>query len=252
MSNVRFDGFSPALFEFLRGLSQNNDKAWFDQHRRCYESEVLGRTKSFVSDLGTFVRMLNQELESEPRVGKTISRINNDVRFHKNRPLYRPFLYVSFPRRGKKWTSEALLYAGIYPHGVSVGFYPGGHRPLHTGPIQEGIKSNTRMFQRYLTQRRIAATYWELAGGEDGSVNKWPLPKTAQRWVNLDSFVVGEHFPSSEKVLATRAFLDRAQRIILDLYPLWLFATSDDLGSDLALYHENAALLARPLSKAGG
>lgn len=252
MSHVRFEGFSPELFEFLRGLYQHNDKAWFDRHRRCYEAEVLGAVKLFAADLGSFVRMLNQELETEPRVGKTISRINNDVRFHKNRPLYRPFLYVSFPRRGKKWTSEALLYAGVYPHGVSVGFYPGGHRPLHTGPVQEGIKKNIRMFQRYLTERRIAATYSELAGGEDGSVHKWPLPKTANRWVNLESFVVGEHFASSEKVLASRAFLDRAQRIILDLYPLWLFAASENLSADLRLYHDNAKLLARPLSGDAG
>ncbi|HLG16839.1 MAG TPA: DUF2461 family protein [Blastocatellia bacterium] len=250
MGNVRFEGFSPELFDFLRGLSENNNKDWFDQQRRRYETEVLAVTKAFVTELGPFVGMLNQELETEPRVGKTVSRINNDIRFHKDRPLYRPFIYVSFPRRDKKWSDEALLYAGIFPHGVSVGFYPGGHRPLRTGPVQNGVRNNFRLFQRYLTERRIAATYWELVGGEDGSVKKWPLPKTARRWVDLEGFIVGEYFASSEKVLSGRSFLDRAQRIILDLYPLWLFATSDDPASDLALYHENVRLLARPLSKA--
>jgi hypothetical protein len=39
---------------------------------------------------------------------------------------------------------------------------------------------------------------------------------------------------------------------LLDLYPLWLFATSENLTADLELYRENAELLARPLTKVAG
>ena len=39
---------------------------------------------------------------------------------------------------------------------------------------------------------------------------------------------------------------------MLDLYPLWLFATSDNLKNDIELYRENADLLARPLTKIAG
>ena len=250
MKAVRFEGFSPELFRFLSGLTTNNNKPWFDEHRKEYESEVLASVKAFVGELGPIVRMLNQDLETEPRVGRTVSRISNDMRFHKNRPPYRPYIYVSFPRRGDKWSSGALLYAGIFSRGVSIGFYPGGHNPLKTGPIQEAIKQNTRLFQRYLDDRGIPESYSELAGEEGGKVTKWPLPKTARRWVQLESFVVGEHFTFNDPRLSRRAFLDRAQAILLDLYPLWLFATSENLKDDLQLYRENADLLARPLTKA--
>jgi len=252
MKAVRFEGFSPKLFRFLSGLSANNNKPWFDEHRAEYESEVLSTAKAFVAELGPILRMLNEELETEPRVGRTLSRISNDMRFHKNRPPYRPVIYVSFPRRGEKWSCGGLLYAGIYPKGVSVGFYPGGHNPPLTGPVQEAIKKNLRLFQRYLDERRIPNSYSELAGGEDGKVTKWPLPTTARRWVELESFVVGEHFAFNDPRLSRRTFLDRAQAILLDLYPLWLFATSENLKDDLQLYRENAELLARPLTKAAG
>lgn len=252
MKAVRFEGFSPELFRFLSGLSANNSKPWFDQHRDEYESEVLAPIKAFVADLGPIMRMLNQELETEPRVGRTLSRISNDMRFHKNRPPYRPFIYVSFPRRGEKWSSGALLYAGIYSKGVSVGFYPGGHNPVKTGAIQQAIKRNPRLFQSYLDTRGIPQSYSELAGEEGGKVTKWPLPATARRWVELESFVVGEHFAFNDPRLSRRTFLDRAQSILLDLYPLWLFATSEKLKDDLKLYKENAELLSRPLTKAAG
>jgi uncharacterized protein (TIGR02453 family) len=252
MSRVRFQGFSAGLFRFLRALAENNNKAWFDEHRREYETEVLAPIKSFVADFGQILWMLNQDFEIEPRVGRTITRINNDLRFHKNRPPYRAYIYISFPRRGKKWTSEALLYLGIYSHGVSVGFYPGGYKALRTAPLQETIRKNLRLFQKYLDERRIAESYWELAGGESGHVTKWPLPKTARKWVNLESFTVGDYFSSSDPLVGRRAFLDCAQEILLDLYPLWLFAHSERLRGDLDLYSENAPLLARPLTKVAG
>ena len=68
--------------------------------------------------------------------------------------------------------------------------------------------------------------------------------------MNLEGFTVGEHFKPGDRIVARRAFLDVAQEIFLDLYPLWLFATSERLTADLELYRENAELLARPLTKA--
>jgi Conserved hypothetical protein (DUF2461) len=249
MNRGRFEGFSAKLFQFLSGLAENNNKPWFDEHRREYEAEVLGPVKAFVAELGPILRMLNEDIETEPRVGRTISRISNDMRFHKNRPPYRPVIYIGFPRRGQKWSNAALLYAGIYPNGVSIGFYPGGHGELRTGPIQDTINKHLRPFQRYLDERGIAESYWELAGGEGGKVTKWPVPRTARQWAKSDGFTIGEHFKPGERIVSRRAFLDAAQEIFLDLYPLWLFATSEQLADDLELYRENAKLLARPLTK---
>jgi len=253
MKVIRFQGFSPQLFRFLSGLAENNNKPWFNQHRSEYEAGVLAPIKAFVAELGPIIHMLNEDIETEPRVGRTISRISNDMRFHKNRPPYRPVIYVCFARRGEKWFCSPILYTGIYPHGVSIGFYPGGHSELRTGPVQEAIQKNLRTFQHYLDDRRIAKSYWELSGAEEnGKVTKWPLPKAARKWTKLDSFTVGEHFVPNDQVVSRREFLDVAQGIILDLYPLWLFAASERLQSDLELYGENAKLLARPISKASG
>jgi len=252
MNRAPFKGFTSESFDFLSALALNNDREWFAGHRRQYEQSLLDPIKSFVAEFGPRLAMLNEEFETEPRVGRTITRINNDLRFHRTRPPYRPFVYASFPRRGMKWTSEALLYVGVYSHGVTVGFYPGGYKQLRTGPVQEGIKKNLRLFQRYLDERNIAGTYSELAGGEEGAITKWPLPGTARRWVNLDSFTVGEYFPAPARAVSRRSFLGVAQEIMLDLYPLWLFATSEDIKADLDLYWENAELLARPLKRAVG
>lgn len=249
MKPDRFEGFSPGSFRFLSGLAENNNKAWFDEHRREYDSEVLAPVKAFVAELGPILNQLDAGIETEPRVGLTISRINNDIRFQKNRPPYRAFIHAGFPRRGEKWSQAALLYLGLYPRGLSIGFYPGGHIESRPRQIQERIKNNLRLFQRYLDERRIPDSYWELAGGEQGAVTKWPLPRTAKRWVNLDGFNVGEYFPSTERRVSRRSFLDVAREIFVDLYPLWLFAASDQFKAELDLYWSNAETLAVPLTK---
>jgi hypothetical protein len=251
MSNVHFSGFSAQMFEFFASLrlAENNTKEWFDENRLFYQTEVLAPVKSFVADLGPLIHILNDAFDTDPRVGKTISRINNDIRFHKNRPPYRPWIYIGFPRRGENWKTGSLLFVGLEAHGISAGFYPGG-KQRQAGAVQEGIRNNLRLFQRYLDERQIAEKYWELADTEAGGVQKWPLPRTARRWMNMDSFIVGEHFTANDPILSRRRFLDRAQKILLDLYPLWLFAGSDNLKEELDLYYENIGSLVRPLTRA--
>ena len=239
MEGVYFEGFSEELFHFFNRLAEDNRREWLEEHRRDYQALVLKPIKALVADLGALLRGLNLDFESEPRVGRTISRITNDLKLNKSLPACNPFLYSCFPRRGHRRSSEPLLAVGVYGHGVSVGFYPGLFNRVRAGRIQQGIKKNQRLFQKYLDDRAIAERYWELTRGEDGPIMKWPLPRTARRWVKLESFTVGEYFNCSEPVLSSRAFLDRAQSILFDLYPLWLFAMSDDLRHDYDLYRES-------------
>ena len=42
---MSFDGFPPATSVFLEGLTENNNKAWFDAHRRSTKSTAWNRQK---------------------------------------------------------------------------------------------------------------------------------------------------------------------------------------------------------------
>src|SRR5580704_5819443 len=245
-----FNGFQPTLFHFLRELESNNTKDWFDEHRSRYHAEVLGPIQAFATGVSPIIAILNKDLETAPRIGKTISRINNDARFHKNRPPYRPFIYVTFSIPGLNWTKGPVLRAGIFSHGVSLGFYPGGRHSPKAEPIQQAIRSNSKLFQHYLEHSGIANRYWELAG-EQAASTKWPLPKTARKWASMDDFTIGEYFRCSDPLLPRRSFLDRSQQILIDLYPLWIFAASRNIKEDLDLYQQNARALSLPLTKAG-
>ena len=53
-----FNGFSKNTVAFLRGLSKNNNKEWFDSHRAAYEEHFIGPAKAFVEAVGEELRRI--------------------------------------------------------------------------------------------------------------------------------------------------------------------------------------------------
>ncbi|NVK84242.1 MAG: DUF2461 domain-containing protein [Cytophagia bacterium] len=82
------------VFEFLEDLSKNNSKEWMDRNRSKYE-EVKGIL------IETFDPILEELKEMDPRIiqpsaRKSISRINNNLMFHPDRPTYKDHMGLGF------------------------------------------------------------------------------------------------------------------------------------------------------------
>lgn len=73
MSEVAtFTGFPETTFRFLRGLTKNNDKAWFEAHRADYEAGYVEPARAFVSALGPKLRKISNGVEYEPKVNGSL------------------------------------------------------------------------------------------------------------------------------------------------------------------------------------
>jgi uncharacterized protein (TIGR02453 family) len=96
MPDKKFDGFSKETITFLKGLEKNNNKAWFDKNRDQYDSEVMDRAKAFVEAMGEKVHTLSPGVEADPRVNRSIFRINRDTRFSKDKSPYKTWLAIRF------------------------------------------------------------------------------------------------------------------------------------------------------------
>ena len=91
-----FDGFSERTLRFLRGLSENNNKPWFDAHREDYDEGIVEPAKAFVSALGTRLRKISKTVQFEPRINGSLFRINRDIRFSKDKRPYKDHLDLWF------------------------------------------------------------------------------------------------------------------------------------------------------------
>ena len=97
MSDIAvFNGFHDPTFEFLRGIALNNDKAWFDDHKKDYKTHFVGAGQSFAAALALRLQTLHPGVHVEPRVNGSLFRINRDIRFSKDKTPYKTHLDLFF------------------------------------------------------------------------------------------------------------------------------------------------------------
>ena len=97
---MSFPGFPKETFAFLEGIVAHNEKAWFDANRSLYEAGYVGAGRAFVEALGPQLRAIAPSVKFEPKINGSISRVNRDIRFSKDKRPYKDHLDLWF------WTAE--------------------------------------------------------------------------------------------------------------------------------------------------
>lgn len=82
---MKFNGFSKKGIEFLKELSQNNSKEWFELHRDIWEDTIHRINIDFVQDMGETLQILEPDINFAPKVSKSLFKIYRDVRFSKDK-----------------------------------------------------------------------------------------------------------------------------------------------------------------------
>ena len=95
-----FSGFPKETFAFLEGIAAHNEKAWFEAHRDIYEAGYVAPARAFVEALGPRLTKIAPGVHYEPRVNGSLSRVNRDIRFSKDKRPYKDHLDIWF------WTGE--------------------------------------------------------------------------------------------------------------------------------------------------
>ena len=104
---TRFEGFSPEVHEWFRGLEADNSKAYFAAHRQFFEDEVRGQMEALLTELG------------ERFGGKVkLFRQNRDIRFSADKSPYKTNTYGVL--RGTEIAAQGL-YASISARGLVAG-----------------------------------------------------------------------------------------------------------------------------------
>ena len=117
-----FLGFLPDSFAFFRDLADNNNKAWFEQNRARYDQHVVGAFRSLLGTLEPFLLKLNPQFETGGRTNRSLSRINRDIRFSKDKSPYKPNFYLYVFDRRQERGEGGRLYVGLSADCVTVGF----------------------------------------------------------------------------------------------------------------------------------
>ena len=110
--NGPFAGFSPAAFEFLRGLAANNEADWFKPRKAIYEGEVKAPLAGLVVALAEGARERGLPLAGDP--ARSVFRIYRDTRFSFDKRPYKTAASAALTRTGAK-LDPGVLYIHAEP-----------------------------------------------------------------------------------------------------------------------------------------
>jgi uncharacterized protein (TIGR02453 family) len=187
-----------STIKFLKDLQNNNNKTWFDGHRKVYEA-AKADLQTMVGQLIPAIAVFDEPIGTLA-VKDCTFRINRDVRFSKNKSPYKNNMAAYFSRGGKK-----ANVPGYYFHcepGKSYaagGFY--SPMPAELNKIRQEIDYNFEEWQSILTSK-VFKKYFPK--GVDGIESLVRPPKgydetnPAIHYLKMKHFIVSRPFSDAE------------------------------------------------------
>lgn len=77
---MEFQGFPKEALSFLDSIAKNNNKEWFEAHKKEYEKLILEPSRAFVVEMGEHLQALEPTIKAEPKINKSLYRIYRDTR----------------------------------------------------------------------------------------------------------------------------------------------------------------------------
>jgi uncharacterized protein (TIGR02453 family) len=211
-----------SAFSFLKDLKANNNRPWFEAHKDDY-IQNLAALETFADEL--LASLNGHDLIETPSGKKSLYRIYRDVRFSKDKSLYKTNWGGHFRRSGRQ------RRGGYYYH-----FEPGNSKVVGafwapSAPdlrlIREDIAFDDRPLRKILKAKKFVETFGSLQGeqlkrvpaGFDPAHPAADLLRYKQ-FLLIKSFsdkeVLSPAFPSlaADTFLRMRPFLDHMSMIL--------------------------------------
>lgn len=218
-----FNGFSEEMFVFLRELSNNNNRPWFQENKSRYEQHVLVPVQEFIESVGQFLPLISESFVADPRrQGGSMFRIYRDARFSKDKRPYKEHVGCQFRHRAGKDAHAPGFYLHISPHEVFIG--GGVWVPPNSvlDQIRQAIVNHPGRWEDVVNDSALLARYGGVAG--DG-LKRPPRGYDAQHPYIDDlkrkSFIATQQLPPESVFSAD--FIDEVEAGFNDLAPLMGF-----------------------------
>ncbi len=222
--------FTRETFQFFKDLAKHNRKEWMDANRERYQSALIQPLRRLLEEVAPAVLELNSDFDTSGRTGANFSRINRDIRFAKDKTLYKTHMYLKFsvPAPGKRETGQ--LYVGLSPDTVTAGFriYSGGKRKESTFALvaEPRVTADSRWVAKHKKRlsRRYESYWYTTVKGEWTKHDGWPT--TPEDWKKILAWIVRRKFLPT--AATTASFPRDIAKVFYELYPLLRFTSLPD------------------------
>ena len=139
-----FTGFTPETIDFLWGIRMNNNREWFQAHKKQYVDTLYEPMKALGKEL------FQPFLDKSGHILK-VSRIYRDARMHHPLP-YKESLWLSIRQDVQWWAENPTLFFEINPDGLFYGFTLWKPRPATMKQFRQCIAADPGDFLKIVEQ----------------------------------------------------------------------------------------------------
>lgn len=158
-----FKGFGPAL-RFLTELTENNDRAWFEENKARYEEEVREPARAFVRAMASHLPKISRYFVADDRkVGGSIMRIHKDIRFSKDKTPYKTNLGIQFRHTTGKDVHAPGLYVHIQPGMLFLGAGMWRPEPEALHALRAAVAASPTKWRKVVDDKALMRD-WRQAG----------------------------------------------------------------------------------------
>lgn len=196
-----FQGFTEDCIQFFWGIRFNNERAWFQEHKRIYEEQVLAPLRQLAEEV--YDRFL--EKHGELPLIMRVSRIYRDARRLHGRGPYKSNMWFTLRSAGEDWARLPAFWFGIDPEGWDYGLGMYQAAPSAMALLREDIdregKDICQLARTLERQERFRL------GGEEYKRPKGTPPAPLDRWYNRRTIALACTHPVDE-LLGSPALVD--------------------------------------------
>ena len=149
------------LYDFLRDLESNNNKEWMDNNRKRYHN-VRDQYIEWLDKMNKKLATIDPEYFDTPGK-KAINRINNNLLYHPNRPIYKDHFGAGLDQRSKQ--GDFYIHLGTSESFIAGGYWKPGNKILKS--IREAIDYNGEEFVKILNKKSFQDTFGGLIETEE-------------------------------------------------------------------------------------
>jgi len=161
---AKFPGFSPGAIKFLRNLTKNNKREWFQPRKQQYEELIKAPMVQLVECLNSEFAEFAPQYVSLPQ--KAVFRIYRDTRFSANKVPYKTHVAAIFPLQNapKNYGSAFYFHFNAKELLVFGGVWSPEREELLA--IRHLLQESYQEFQDLLRDRKLRSGGWKLKGEE--------------------------------------------------------------------------------------
>ncbi|MCG7959428.1 MAG: DUF2461 domain-containing protein [Candidatus Thiodiazotropha taylori] len=159
-----FSGFPKQTLPFLKKLGRNNQREWFNEHKKEYETYVREPAFAFIEEMAPKLKALSDHFHAiAKKSGGSLMRVYRDTRFSKDKTPYKTNIGIQFRHQLGKDVHAPGFYLHIENGGCFIGAGIWHPESKTLGKIRNFIADNPASWSA-LKEQTDFSNQFELAG----------------------------------------------------------------------------------------